>query len=332
MKFKLEKWITLFVLLTVILSGCAAPAANKDAVSLPKAAQQLDWPKKPVTILVWSAPGSGVDVMGRQAAKLLEKKLGQPVVVENKTGGDGTAAMQSILSKPADGYTVGINTRSQMFSLNLDLKDQFKLADFDFIATNEGDPYALVVPAGSGIETLDAFVKKAKSNDKFAIGGFGANSAHNIFAKDLGKAAGFPFQWIPYNGGSEAVTQLLGGHIQAALTNVGQVLEQIKAGKLKIVAISTSKRMPELPDTPTFNELGYPNLDSSHWRGFYLKAGTPKEIVSKYDQLFKELSQDPEWQQYLKANGLTNDFVSSGENGPFVKKEYETIAKKLAEK
>jgi putative tricarboxylic transport membrane protein len=137
---KIKQWITPFVLLSVILSGCAAPAANKEAAPSPKAAQQLDWPKKPITILVWSAPGSGVDVMGRQAAKFLEKKLGQPVVVENKTGGDGTAAMQSILSKPADGYTIGVNTRSQMFSLNLDLKDQFKITDFDFIAKNEGDP------------------------------------------------------------------------------------------------------------------------------------------------------------------------------------------------
>jgi tripartite-type tricarboxylate transporter receptor subunit TctC len=335
LKSKFLIWTSILILLAITVTGCASgskTSENNSSNAGSKEAAKLDWPKKPITILVWSKAGSGVDVMGRQAAKFLEKKLGQPVVVENNTGGDGAAAMQAIRSKPADGYTIGVNTRSQMISLNTDLKNQFKLDDFQFISINEGDPYALVVLPNTGLDTLEDIAKNAKASGSFPIGGFGANSAHQIFTQDLAKAAGFSFEWIPYAGGSEAVTQLLGGHIKAALTNVGQVLEHVKAGKMKIVAVSTAKRMNELPDTPTFNELGFPELESSHWRGFYVKNGTPKEIIAKYDELFKELSEDEEWKKYLEANGLTNDFMPSSESQPFVQKEFEVIGKKLAGK
>ncbi len=337
MKTKWLKWSFIFVIIALFTAACAgggnntsdAGSSNTTQGGAAGAGEKADkWPEKPISIIVWSKAGSGVDVMGRQAAKFLGNQLGKSVVVENITGGDGASAMQTILSKPADGYTIGVNTRSQMISLNTDLKNDFNLNDFHFISINQGDPYALVVRPGTGLDTFENFVQSAKNSEKFAIGGFGANSAHQIFASDLAKAAGYSFEWIPYAGGSEAVTQLLGGHIQAALTNVGQVLEYVKAGQLKIIAVSSAEKMDEIPDTPTFTELGFPELESSHWRGFYVKKGTPKEIIAKYDELFKALSQDKEWVNYLDANGLTNDFRPSSESHPFVEKEFAEIGKK----
>lgn len=332
-------WVAIFSLAVLAAAGCsqtasnnassgkAAPAnENKSASNSPKEeTKKPDWPTKPITILVWSKAGSGVDVMGRFAAKFLEKELGKPVVVENKTGGDGAVAMKAILGQPADGYSLGVNTRSQMISLNSDLKGQIDPKGFEFISQNQGDPYVLAVKADTNLKTLNDFINAAKTVKNFSVGGFGANSAFSFYMEEFAKQAQIKVNWIPYLGGSEATTQLLGGHINAAVTNVGQVMKHVKAGTLRVLAVSTKQRMAELPDTPTFKELGYKGLDVTHWRGFYVKKGTPKEIIAKLDELFKKLSQDKEWQNSLKASGLTNDFVPSKETAAEIEKELKSF-------
>lgn len=317
----------MIIFIAVFLIGCSAN--EKTTISKETNVDKAKFPEKPIKILVWSKAGAGVDVMARQAAKILEEELSQSIVVDNKIGGDGAAAMQTIKTLPADGYTIGVTTRSQMFSLNSDLKEQFSIEDFDYLSMNQGDPYALVVQAESGINSFEDLKKEIQKTDNFPIGGFGANSAHHIFAKDLAELAGLKYNWIPYEGGSEAITQLLGGHIKAVLTNVGQVTEQVKNKQVKILAVSTAERMNNLPDVKTFSELGYNELENSHWRGFYAKKGTPKEILDIYDDIFKRLSENEEWKEYLKTNSLTNDYLAHEEITTFVEHDSKEISEKL---
>jgi putative tricarboxylic transport membrane protein len=225
---------------------------------------------------------------------------------------------------------IGVNTRSQMIALNTELKGQFKLDDFEFLAQMQGDPYVLAVKSDSGMETLDDFVEAAKSKGRFTIGGFGANSAHSLYVDNLTEQLGIQPQYIPYEGGSEAVTALLGGNVDAALTNAGQVIGQVEAGDLRVLGISTPERIEQLPDAPTFEEQGLDeSLTVTHWRGFYAKADTPPETVDCLGEAFEKLSQQPEWQEYLDSSGLTNDYVGPDQEPMVVREDFEDVAARI---
>lgn len=317
-------WLLVALVLgaAIFIAGCGAGGTAGSSAE--------NYPTKPITIVSWSSPGAGTDVLARQAAPFLEEELGQPVSVQNITGGSGAVAMQEMLSKPADGHMIGVNTRSQMVSMNTELEGRFSLEDFAFLAMMQGDPYVLAVKADSGIENLDDYVSAVKSNDRASIGGFGANSAHSLYVASLSEQLGIEPEYIPFEGGSDVVTALLGDNVDAALTNAGQVMEQVEAGEIRVLGVSTEERMEQLQDTPTFTELDLDdNLNVTHWRGFYAKAGTPPGVVEKLDAAFEKLSTQDDWHESLDSSGLTNDFMPSAEFTQFVQEDFEEIGAQL---
>ncbi len=318
--------LTVLAAMALAISGCGGSGLSGSGDSGP-----TDYPTKPITIIVWSEPGSGTDVMARQAAPFMEEELGQPVEVENITGSATAAAQQRILSAPEDGHTIGVNTRSQMVALQTDLEDSFNLDQFEFIAEMQGDPYVLAVRTDSGLKDMDDFVEAVETNDRFSVGGFGPISAHRLFMAQIAQQRGFKNpQYVPFEGGSDATTNLLGGQIDAALTNVAQVLPQVQSGDFRVLGVSTPERLEQLPDTPTFKELGFDEqLTVTHWRGFYAKADTPPEVIEKLDQTFTKLSKDEKWKKHLKENALTNDFVGHDRWPEMVREDYKEVGEQL---
>lgn len=288
------------LILSLILSGCGS---NTSSTNTSK--EEVKYPVKPVTLLVWSAAGSPVDIMARQVAKVGEKYLGQPIVVDNKTGGDGAVAMQAMLANPADGYTMTANTRSMVTSLATTLKDSLKPDQFTYVYKLQDDPYLIAVRDKSPFKTLDDLVKAAKAKPgSISVAGYGSDSAQAMLGAEWAKQAGIETKWVPYDGGSKAIVAALGGNADATLTNLSGVVSQIKANQLRILAISTDNRIDMIPDTPTLKELGYKDMVQSHWRGIMVKAGTPEAIVQKlYDALGKVAS-DPDFVNYMKTGGL----------------------------
>jgi tripartite-type tricarboxylate transporter receptor subunit TctC len=264
---------------------------------------QDKYPTKPITIISHTAAGSPTDLMARQLGKAAEPFLGQPVVIENKPGGSGAMQVASLLSSPADGYTLAAATPTQIGAWESTLKGKFNTDQFAWITRVEIDPYILVVQAESQWKTLKEFVEYAKKNpNKLHVGGYGSvGSGHNVAFNILAKAAGFQAVWMPYEGTNAAVTALLGGHIDAANSNPGQVTQQVEAGKLRILGIMAEKRLKDLPTVPTYAEAGFPvDAGWSQFRGIFGRKGIPQPIQNQLSEVFIKAIQSPSFQDYLK--------------------------------
>jgi tripartite-type tricarboxylate transporter receptor subunit TctC len=272
-------------------------------LTLGGAQAQDQFPTKPITIISHTAAGSPTDLMARQLGKAAEPLLGQPVVVENKPGGSGAMQVASLLSSPADGYTLAAVTPTQIGAWESTLKGKFNIDQFAWISRVEIDPYILVVQADSPWKTLKEFVEYAKKNpNKLRVGGYGSvGSGHNVAFNILAKAGGFQAVWMPYEGTNAAVTALLGGHIDAANSNPGQVTQQVEAGKLRILGVMAEKRLKDLPDVPTYAEAGY-SVDSgwSQFRGIFGRKGIPQPVQAKLSEVFLKAIKSPPFQDYLK--------------------------------
>jgi tripartite-type tricarboxylate transporter receptor subunit TctC len=263
------------------------------------AAHAQNYPVKPITLLCWSAAGSPVDLYSRVMAKLLAAELGQNVVVENRTGGSGIVMVNALLRAPADGYTIGANTIT-LATLFSEPNVTFKPGDLQLIARSQVDPYGLVVHASTPFKTIDAFVAFARKKPEFVnVGGPFAMSGHRVAWELFSELAKIKTTWVPYPGGGPALTAIAGGHVDAAATNPGNVKPMIAAGKVRVIAISSEKRIADFPDVPTYKERGW-DLVRYQWRGIMAKAGTPKPIVERLAAAIQKAQQTDEWKAYLK--------------------------------
>jgi len=284
--------LTLVALVVLAVAGCRgsgqAPAQGKSA-----------YPSKPVTFVVWSSPGSPLDVFMRKLASLTEKELGQPVVVENRTGGSGAVAMSYVNSQPADGYTVLSTTGSMSFSIAKG-EIPFKADDFTMVRSFQAEPSAVAVRKDSPLKTLDDFINYMKQHPNgLKIGGYASGGFHQYVLYRLQQAAGFQATWIPFEGGADAVTNLLGGHIDVAVMTPSSGLSQVQSGEIRLLGISTEKRSPYFPDVPTFKEKGYDVVEML-WRGVMVKKGTPQEVIDRLNQAFDKVVQTDEWKKYMR--------------------------------
>ncbi len=314
---------TLITALAVIITaaGCGNGSTNAGAKS--------DYPVKPISIAVESSPGSPVDVMARQIGKLGQQYLGTSVVVETKSGGGSALQLQYLKSKPADGYALGTATRSLITSFDTTLKQQYTPSDFVFVCQLELDPYVIAVNADSNIKSLKDLVSVAKSNPQYSLGGFGGASAFSLLTRQFAKQAGFTPNYVPFDGGSAAVTAALGNQVNAVVTNISNVVQQVKANKLRVLAVTTAAPVPSLPGVPTFQALGYKDMVLSHWRGIYAKAGTPQSVIDTLDAGFKKMLDDPGFQQYLTDSGLQPGFLDSAAFEKEVKADLQSVAQQL---
>lgn len=257
------------------------------------------YPAKTITMLCWSAPGSPVDLYARQLAKLLTAELGQNIVVDNRTGGSGIVMVNLLLRAPADGYTIASNTVT-LAALFGEPNVNFKPDDLQLVARSQVDPYGLVVHTSTPFKTVESFVQYARRNpDKLNVGGAFAMSGHRVSWEVFSELAKIKTTWVPFQGGGPALTAVSGGHVEAAATNPGNVKPMIEAGKVRVLAVSSEKRLDDFPDVPTYRERGW-DLVRYQWRGIMAKAGTPKPVVDRLTAAIQKAQQTAEWKAYLR--------------------------------
>ena len=257
------------------------------------------YPARPVTILCWSAAGSPVDIYARVMAKLLAVELGQNVVVENRTGGSGIVMVNALLRAPADGYTIAANTitLATMFS---EPTATFKPDELQMIARSQIDPYGLIVHTSTPFKTIDDLVAYARKKPNYInIAGPFAMSGHRVAWEVFSEVAKFKTTWVPYQGGGPALTAIAGGHVDAAATNPGNVKPFIDAGKVRVLAVSSDKRLEDFPDVPTYKERGW-DVVRYQWRGIMARSGTPRAVIERVASAVQKAQQTPEWKSYLK--------------------------------
>ena len=248
-------------------------------------AQAQAWPAKPVRIIVTFGPGTGVEVVGRLTGQAISKNTGQPFVIEPRTGAGGTIAHSYVLSTPADGYTLLVDSSSHtsvpalMANLPFDT-----LRDFSGVTTLIENPITLVTAASTGFRTVADLVAAAKAKPgslSFASAGVGTST--HISAEKFRLAAGFNAVHIPFKSTTEAITELLGGRMHYTNTALTTALPGVRDNRLVALAMS-SRRSNVLPNVPTIAEAGYPEGLYASWVGMVIAAKTPRDIVNRVHQ------------------------------------------------
>ena len=277
------------------------------ALSLLSLTAHAQYPAKPIHIVVPSAPGDGSDLTARLIADPLSAVLGQPVIVDNKLGAGGVVGTEFAARQPADGYTlIMANAGSHAINAALYSKLSYDPAkDFTPIALVAVSPNMMSVNPSLPVKSIAEFIAYAKAHPgeiNFASGGNGS-SAH-LSAELLKSMAGIQMNHVPYKGSTPALTDLIGGQVQVMIGNLPPMLPHVKAGKLRALAVTTSKRYSGLPDVPTIAESGLAGFETVAWFGLFAPAGTPRDIVQRLNREVNAIIGRPEMRERLLGIGM----------------------------
>ncbi len=318
---KMNKRLILCGLLIISMLMLSACGASKPAEKV--------YPSEPIKIVIHTSAGGPTDLMGRTVAQIMEPIVGVSCVVENRPGGSGATQMAYIAQAAPDGYTLGCMTPSQLGLLNGNLKDQFKLTDFTWLSLGQIDPYIVVVNAKSQFKTLQELVDYAKANPgKINVGGYGsAGAGHNIAWNILADKAGIKVNWTPYESTGDAVTAILGNHVDAANSNPGQVAQFVETKELRVLGVMANTRLAEWPDVPTYKEAGF-DVDTSwaQFRGFYGPKGMPEDVVKKLNEALTKVYATDKYKEYLSTSQMMPGGMAAKEYAEFINKQ-DTITK-----
>lgn len=272
-------------------------------LALPGAARAEDaYPAKTVKLIVGFAAGGGNDLIARILAQELQTAMGQAVVVENKVGAGGRVAADFVKSQPADGYTLLIGASGAM-AISVAVSDKLTyntLRDFVPISMVAEFPLLMVVTPDHPAKTVKDFVAWAKANpDK---SNYGTSSTAFTLATELFKLkSGAPIQAIPYKSGNEMVLGVMGGQSAVTIVDPPPAIPQIQGSKLRALAVTATKRMQELPDVPTMDEAGFPEVHVALWSGVFAPAGTPGPVVKRLEAEIQKLLQRADIKQKFRA-------------------------------
>ena len=262
--------------------------------ALPAAAQS--YPNKSIRLLVGFAPGGGTDIVARALAPKMSEALGQSVIVENKAGAAGTIAADMIAKAAPDGYTLlmGHSNSNAISPFVLDNVPYNPEKDFTPITYLGYVPNVLVVNASLPVNSVAELIALAKTKPgELTYGSSGIGSTQHLAGALFAKIAGISLNHVPYKGSGQAIIDLLGNQITMNFDTLPPVLEQIKSGKLKALAISTPKRLPLLANVPTFTEVGITGFDVTNWYSVMGPKNMEPTTVAKIDQAVKAAMADP---------------------------------------
>ena len=259
-------------------------------------------PAKPVRIIV-PIVGSTNDVLARLVAPKLQEVLGQPVIVENKSGAGGNIGADFVAKAPPDGHTLLVGYNGPL-AINVTLFDKMPfdpLKDLAPITLAVKSPQYLVVNPGTGITSVEDLVAKAKANPtKYSYASIAMGSASHLTMEMFKLAAHIQMTHIPYRGAGAAVTDLIAGNVQAGFFVPGNVQQFVKEGRLKLLASSGQKRFPSTPNVPTMIEAGFNGFEATSWIGFLAPGGTPRNIIDRYNTELVKILNTPEMRERLR--------------------------------
>ena len=319
---------------TLLQSTLAASSLLMGAslVAAPALAQG-NWPTgKPITYLVPFPPGGKTDTLALVIAQPLSKALGTPVVIENKGGAGGSVGSALAARAPADGYTIlGGTISSHAINVSLYSKlDYDPVKSFTPVAMLGSGPLVLVVPAASSYKTRADVLAGSKA--KAAAGGLtsaspGNGTSNHMALELLGYQTGVKFTHVPYKGSGPAVQDVIGGQVDMMFDTALVVGPHVQSGKLRPIAVTSSKRLESLPDVPTIAEAGEKGFDMGSWQAVFAPAGTPKPIVDRLHAEILKIVATPEVQARLKNFGMLPSSMTPAELADYQKAEVAKWAK-----
>jgi len=301
------------------------------ATALPSVrAQTAPWPNKPIRYIVPFAAGGTTDILARVVGEKLGAVLGQTIVVDNRAGQGGSAGAAELARAAPDGYTLGGGTISS-HAINASLYDKLPYdpaTSFEPITMYVTLPNVLVVHPSVPANNVREMIALLKANpDKYSFGSAGVGTSQHISGELFNSMAGVKMQHIPYRGSGPMIPELLGGTLLVAFDNITTVLQHIKAGKLRALAVTTAQRSGVAPDVPTMAESGLTGYELSSWQAVFAPAGTPKPIVDRlYTEIGKILKM-PDVAKRLNDLGLDISGMPPAELAALIKADVPRLGK-----
>jgi tripartite-type tricarboxylate transporter receptor subunit TctC len=289
-------------------------------------AHAQEWPQKPVTLVVPFPAGGSTDMVARAITPKLTEKLGQPFLVDNKAGATGTIGATQVKRAAADGSSFLVTSLGPLVIAPHLIKGlQYDaLKDFDLITVAVQAPNVLVVPAASAHKTVaDVIAYEKKNPGKMTFASSGNGSSDHLTAELFWQQTGTTGLHVPYKGGAPAITDLLGGQVEASFQNVNAVIPHIKSGKLKALAVTGEKRSPVLPDVPTMAEAGVKNVEVYSWQAIVAPKGLPPAVRTKASEAMVAALNEPAVKQQFTAIGLEVVGNTPAQFASFQKQEFD---------
>lgn len=304
---------------TVLTAALSLPFLARPALA------QAPYPSRPLRLMVGWTPGGGVDVIARKLGQKLSASLGQPIVVENKSGATGSIAAAEVARAAPDGYTLlaldnSYATLPYLFSqLPFDHAKSFRLISISafaplFLGVKRDAPYA-------DLQALIAAAKAKPETVSYGTGGNGSVPHFNTLA--FQRAAGVELFHVPYRGANDAVLAVLGGTVQMVMVSIASALGSLQGGELRPLAISGTARVPALPQVPTFAEAGLPGFEAIAWYGLAAPQGTPDAIVDKLNSAMRAALAELDMRQFLDELGALPSGQSPSEAATILAAETE---------
>lgn len=315
----INRW-EIFVYMAIVLSTLSTPAMSAE--------DPAKFPSKPITMIIHFAVGGSTDLTGRKLADTAGKILGQPIVAESKVGGAGVIGLNGVAKANPDGYTIGTFSYSaSVIAPHLRSVPYNVKQDFSYILQYAEYPQAFCVLANARWKTFKEFIEDARKNpDKLTYATAGAKSGQHILMEQVGLAENVKITHVPTQGGSEVVSQQLGGHVDGSLA--AELAPHVLSGKVRALAVAGEKRLESMPNIPTFTELGY-KLESPLWLGLSAPKGVDPRIVKKLHDAFKKAYEDPSFQELCTTLVMTPIYRDSDAFKELVKRDFDAQAKIL---
>jgi tripartite-type tricarboxylate transporter receptor subunit TctC len=290
--------------------------------SAPVAAFSQAYPSKVIRVVVPYSPGGGADNAARILAPRLSQQMGQQVIIENRAGGSGSIGANAVAQADPDGYTVLYDASS--FSVNPALRKLPFDAKKDLVPVSLAVtvPNILVVPPNAPYKTVGEFIDQArKKPGVMTYASYGPGSAAHLIGELLKNQAKIDMLHVPYKGGAPALMDVMGGQVDSYFSNAASGMNYVKSGRLRALAVTSSKRMAALPDVPTLAESGFKNFEVLEWNGFFVPKGTPPDIVARLNKEVVAALKDPATRSKLQGLGLDPVGSSADEFAKFLGNE-----------
>lgn len=288
--------------LLAAIAALALPLAHPAAFAQ---AAEAAWPTKPMTLVVPFPPGGASDVTGRLLAQRLTESLGVPVVIENKAGAATAIGATHVARAPKDGYTLLLSSGST-FTVTPNLNDKlpYRLEDFEPVAPVATVPFAFVVKKDFPAATLPEFVAYAKANPgRINNATNGQGSMVHLLGELVASGLDVKLTQVHYKGAAPAMMDMIGGVVDSNVEALTNVVPNVAAGQYRALAVLSAERMPLLPDTPTFRELGYPSVVGETWYGVFAPAGTPAPVVQRLSTALRAITTSPSYVEAMRKVG-----------------------------
>ena len=284
-------------------------------------ATAADYPTQPIRLLVGFPPGGGADLYGRAIAQELGRAIGQSVVVENKPGAGGTIAAQVLMQAKPDGYTLLLGMSGNLGSAPAIRKSlPYKVPEqFSFVSALVETPYGLMVGGQSKIGTAKEYIEAAKGG-KLSYASTGTGGASQIVMEMVKQNGKLDILHVPYKGSGPAMTDLMGGLVDSFFAPYTPLMNQIRSGKLRLLAISAAERLPDLPDVPTLKESGI-DVVMTQWYGLVAPAGTPQPVIDTLQAAVKKAISHPDVLAVYRADGARESTRTGDDFRNFVVKD-----------